>query len=87
MSTIVEQPPRPVKPILLLYRVYTWLMERFPEILVGVAVVSGVVYLLEQKSQTGIDYAVKWTSIILMIVSLLGAIAIFLIDQKRKTRP
>jgi protein-S-isoprenylcysteine O-methyltransferase Ste14 len=57
-------------------------MKRIPEILMLVAVISGVVFLMYEKT----DSVVKSASVVLLIVSLLGSIAVLFIDQERKTK-
>jgi protein-S-isoprenylcysteine O-methyltransferase Ste14 len=57
-------------------------MKRIPEILMLVAVISGVVFLMYEKT----DSVVKSASVVLLIVSLMGSIAVLFIDQERKTK-
>ncbi|MGA3150771.1 MAG: hypothetical protein ABSD10_04200 [Candidatus Saccharimonadales bacterium] len=58
-------------------------MKRFPDILMIVAVLSGVVYLLEQNAASSI---IRLIALVLLITSLVVSIVYFLIDQERKTK-
>jgi|GEM_PF-1017653 len=48
-----------------------------------VAVLSGVVYLLEQNAASSI---IRLIALVLLITSLVVSIVYFLIDQERKTK-
>lgn len=62
-------------------------MKRVPDILMILAIVSGVVYLLEYKATASTDRTIKWISIGFLIASLLGSIITYLADQHHKTKP
>ncbi len=56
--------------------------KRLPDLLVGVAIIAGFVYLIGFNSNI-----VKVISLTVMVVSLVASAIFFIIDQERKAKP